>query len=156
MGRCRPVNRCSNNNKPFLCTLICLATSTLPFTKTIGGLLTHNCYCHYTDQETGTHLAYKWQSSWQNPSFWACTNPSIHLSNIPMCQALCMPDSCTSNQNATESVLWQPCRRAATCAQRWDHCISLADAEKIIFNLIIKEEHNTHGENNLYYWCLFG
>ena len=36
------------------------------------------------------------------------------------------------------------------------HCISLEGIEKIIFNLIIEEEHNIHGKNNLYYWCLFG
>lgn len=58
-GKIRPVNRRSNNNKLSLCTSAHLVTSTLPFTKAMGGLLTHNFYCHCPDQKPGTHLAYK-------------------------------------------------------------------------------------------------
>lgn len=56
MGRCGPVNRCSNNNK--LSALPPFVTGTKPFTKPTGSLLTHDYYRHYTDQEIGTHLVY--------------------------------------------------------------------------------------------------
>lgn len=81
-GKIRPVNRHSNNNKLSLCTPAYPVTSLLPFTKPIGGLLTHNLYCHCTDQMPGTHLTYKWQSSYPNPSYCAPTNSLIHSFQI--------------------------------------------------------------------------
>lgn len=152
MGRGRLLIDASNNNKPFLCTLSCLATSTWPFAKTVGGLLTHKYYCHYTDQAQDS-IAYKLAGTLWKSKLLSLYSPYPFVCQTYPCTRLCTKGGvitgvCISNQSTTRSVCGHE--------EQPPHCkvglLHQPGRQKTIFNLVMREEHIiAHGAISLYY-----